>query len=60
LFFFAFLVSDNELRRIKEAFKRSTGANGTFLNKNAFVQEILFDGTSNAIAGNYFITHHFQ
>jgi ubiquitin carboxyl-terminal hydrolase 6/32 len=43
-------VSEVELRRIKEAFKRSTGANGSFLSKNAFIQEVLCEGTPSNIA----------
>jgi len=39
------LVSDGELRRIREAFKRSAGTNGNLLSKNAFVQEVLCEGT---------------
>lgn len=33
-------VTESELRRIKDAFKRSTGTNGTLLSKTVFVQEI--------------------
>lgn len=38
------------MRRIKEAFKRSTGVNGSFLSKNAFIQEVLCEGTPGNIA----------
>lgn len=37
-------VNDNELRRIKDAFKRSAGSNGTTLSKNAFLQDVLSEG----------------
>lgn len=43
-------VSEAECRRIREAFKRSAGANGSLLNKNAFVQEVLCEGTPSNIA----------
>ncbi|CRK98075.1 CLUMA_CG011444, isoform A [Clunio marinus] len=43
-------ISDVECRRIKEAFKRSAGANGSLLSKNAFVQEVLCEGTPSNIA----------
>lgn len=45
-----FLVSDAELRRIKDAFKRSAGTNSSFLSKNAFLQEVLCEGTPANIA----------
>jgi ubiquitin carboxyl-terminal hydrolase 6/32 len=38
-------VSDGELRRIKEAFRKCTGTNINFLSKSAFVQEVLCEGT---------------
>lgn len=47
---YLFLVTEAELRRIREAFKRSSGANGSLLNKNAFVQEVLCEGTPANIA----------
>lgn len=47
---FFIVVSDAESRRIKEAFKRSAGTNGNLLNKNAFVQEVLCEGTPANIA----------
>jgi ubiquitin carboxyl-terminal hydrolase 6/32 len=49
------VVSDTECRRIKEAFKRSAGANGSLLNKNAFVQEVLCEGTPSNIADWLFL-----
>lgn len=49
-FLSSILVSDAELRRIKDAFKRSAGANCNFLNKNAFLQEVLCEGTPPNIA----------
>jgi ubiquitin carboxyl-terminal hydrolase 6/32 len=37
-------VTDAELRRLKEAFKRSAGAGGTTLSKTAFAKDVLCDG----------------
>lgn len=39
-----FTVNENELRRIKDAFKRSAGSNGTTLSKNTFLQDVLSEG----------------
>ncbi|XP_026740853.1 ubiquitin carboxyl-terminal hydrolase 32-like isoform X3 [Trichoplusia ni] len=43
-------VSDSELRRIREAFKRCAGANGTALSLEAFVHEVLCDGVPFEVA----------
>ncbi|KAL0867476.1 hypothetical protein ABMA27_008262 [Loxostege sticticalis] len=43
-------VSDSELRRIREAFKRCAGANGTSLSLEAFVHEVLCDGVPYEVA----------
>ncbi|PZC82633.1 hypothetical protein B5X24_HaOG210077 [Helicoverpa armigera] len=43
-------VSDSELRRIREAFKRCAGANGTALSLEAFVHEVLCDGVPYEVA----------
>jgi ubiquitin carboxyl-terminal hydrolase 6/32 len=45
-----FPVSDGELRRIKEAFRKCTGTNINFLSKSAFVQEVLCEGTPSNLA----------
>lgn len=45
-----FAVSDSELRRIREAFKRCTGTNGTALSLEAFVHEVLCDGVPYEVA----------
>nr|XP_029727906.1 ubiquitin carboxyl-terminal hydrolase 32 isoform X3 [Aedes albopictus] len=43
-------VTDPELRRIKDAFKRSAGTTGTVLSKSAFVQDVLGDGVPPMVA----------
>ncbi|XP_059614538.1 ubiquitin carboxyl-terminal hydrolase 32 isoform X2 [Phlebotomus argentipes] len=43
-------VSDTELRRIKEAFKRSAGTGNTCLSKSAFIQDVLCEGVPLPIA----------
>ncbi|CAH4028089.1 unnamed protein product [Pieris brassicae] len=43
-------VSDSELRRIREAFKRCAGANGTALSLDAFIHEVLCDGVPHEVA----------
>lgn len=43
-------VSDNEIRRIKDAFKKSAGAGGTTLSKNAFLQDVLTEGVPPVLA----------
>ncbi|GBP60099.1 Ubiquitin carboxyl-terminal hydrolase 32 [Eumeta japonica] len=43
-------VSDSELRRIHEAFKRCAGANGNTLNVDAFVHEVLCDAVPSDVA----------
>ncbi|XP_068623837.1 ubiquitin carboxyl-terminal hydrolase 32 [Battus philenor] len=43
-------VSDSELRRIREAFKRCAGTNGTALSLDAFVREVLCDGVPYEVA----------
>ncbi|XP_053617515.1 ubiquitin carboxyl-terminal hydrolase 32 isoform X2 [Plodia interpunctella] len=43
-------VSEGELRRIREAFKRCAGANGTALSLDAFVHEVLCDGVPYEVA----------
>ncbi|XP_062555918.1 ubiquitin carboxyl-terminal hydrolase 32 isoform X2 [Armigeres subalbatus] len=43
-------VTDPELRRIKDAFKRSAGTSGTVLSKSAFVQDVLGDGVPSVVA----------
>lgn len=48
--FFLFSVTDFELRRIKDAFKRSAGTSGTALSKSAFVQDVLGDGVPTVVA----------
>lgn len=47
---FLFTVSDSETRRIKDAFKKSAGAGGTTLSKNAFLQDILSEGVPPVLA----------
>ncbi|XP_073841699.1 ubiquitin specific protease 32 isoform X2 [Musca autumnalis] len=37
-------VSESELRRLKEAFKKSAGVGRTNLSRNAFQQDVLFEG----------------
>lgn len=49
-FSFPFSVTDPELRRIKDAFKRSAGTSGTVLSKSAFVQDVLGDGVPTVVA----------
>lgn len=49
-FIFSFAVTKSELRRIKEAFKRSTGSNGTTLSKSAFLQDVLSEGVPTVLA----------
>lgn len=49
-FFFSISVNDNELRRIKDAFKRSTGSNGTWLSKSGFLQDVLSEGVPTVLA----------
>ncbi|RVE51242.1 hypothetical protein evm_004046 [Chilo suppressalis] len=43
-------VPDSELRRIREAFKRCAGTNGTSLSLEAFVHEVLCDGVPYEVA----------
>lgn len=43
-------MTDVELKRIKEAFKRSAGSNNTLLSKNAFVQDVLCEGVPAIVA----------
>uniref|UniRef100_A0A1L8DSS4 ubiquitinyl hydrolase 1 n=1 Tax=Nyssomyia neivai TaxID=330878 RepID=A0A1L8DSS4_9DIPT len=43
-------VSDTELKRIKEAFKRSAGTGNTSLSKSAFIQDVLCEGVPLPIA----------
>ncbi|XP_055677370.1 ubiquitin carboxyl-terminal hydrolase 32 isoform X2 [Lutzomyia longipalpis] len=43
-------VSDTELKRIKEAFKRSAGTGNTCLSKSAFIQDVLCEGVPLPIA----------
>ncbi|XP_058060610.1 ubiquitin carboxyl-terminal hydrolase 32 [Anopheles bellator] len=43
-------VTDLELRRIKDAFKRSAGTSGSVLSKSAFVQDVLGDGVPPLVA----------
>ncbi|XP_055716010.1 ubiquitin carboxyl-terminal hydrolase 32-like [Phlebotomus papatasi] len=43
-------VSDTELKRIKEAFKRSAGTGNTCLSKSAFIQDVLCEGVPQSIA----------
>ncbi|XP_058455432.1 ubiquitin carboxyl-terminal hydrolase 32 isoform X2 [Malaya genurostris] len=43
-------VTDSELRRIKDAFKRSAGTTGSVLSKTAFVQDVLGDGVPAVVA----------
>lgn len=44
------LVSDAEIRRIKDAFKKSAGAGGTTISKNAFLQDVLSEGVPSVLA----------
>lgn len=37
-------MSDGELKRIKDAFKRSAGAGNSSLSKSAFINDVLGDG----------------
>lgn len=50
MFNYNFVVTDTEYRRLKEAFKRSAGVNGTLLSKNAFVQDVLCEGVPALVA----------
>lgn len=43
-------MSDSELRRIREAFKRCAGANGSTLSLEAFIHEVLCDGVPTEVA----------
>lgn len=43
-------VSDSEIRRIKDAFKKSSGVGGTTLSKNAFLQDVLTEGVPPVLA----------
>lgn len=43
-------VSDSENRRIRDAFKKSAGAGGTSLSKNAFLQDVLSEGVPPVLA----------
>ncbi|XP_058129653.1 ubiquitin carboxyl-terminal hydrolase 32 [Anopheles coustani] len=43
-------VTDLELRRIKDAFKRSAGTSGSVLSKSAFMQDVLGDGVPSVVA----------
>uniref|UniRef100_A0A8W7PLD4 ubiquitinyl hydrolase 1 n=1 Tax=Anopheles coluzzii TaxID=1518534 RepID=A0A8W7PLD4_ANOCL len=43
-------VTDSELRRIKDAFKRSAGTAGSVLSKCAFTQDVLGDGVPSVVA----------
>ncbi|XP_053661152.1 ubiquitin carboxyl-terminal hydrolase 32 [Anopheles marshallii] len=43
-------VTDSELRRIKDAFKRSAGTSGSVLSKCAFMQDVLGDGVPSVVA----------
>lgn len=43
-------VTDPELRRIRDAFKRSAGTSGIILSKSAFVQDVLGDGVPTVVA----------
>ncbi|VVC97033.1 unnamed protein product, partial [Leptidea sinapis] len=43
-------LSDSELRRIREAFKRCAGANGIALSFEAFVHDVLSDGVPHEVA----------
>uniref|UniRef100_A0A182JE81 ubiquitinyl hydrolase 1 n=1 Tax=Anopheles atroparvus TaxID=41427 RepID=A0A182JE81_ANOAO len=43
-------VTDLELRRIKDAFKRSAGTSGSVLSKSAFMQDVLGDGVPPVVA----------
>ncbi|XP_013149041.1 PREDICTED: ubiquitin carboxyl-terminal hydrolase 32 [Papilio polytes] len=43
-------VSESELRRIREAFKRCAGTSGTALSLEAFVHEVLCDGVPYEVA----------
>lgn len=44
-----FLVSDSELKRLREAFKRLSPVNG-FISKHSFIKEVLGDGVPLSIA----------
>uniref|UniRef100_A0A2M4A0P1 ubiquitinyl hydrolase 1 n=1 Tax=Anopheles triannulatus TaxID=58253 RepID=A0A2M4A0P1_9DIPT len=43
-------VTDLELRRIKDAFKRSAGTSGSVLSKSSFMQDVLGDGVPPVVA----------
>lgn len=43
-------MSDNEFKRIREAFKRCAGANGSSLSLEAFVQEVLNNSVPKEVA----------
>ena len=46
----SFSVTQSELRRIKEAFKKSSGSNGSSLSKVAFLQDVLSEGIPSVLA----------
>lgn len=48
--FYSLAVNDNELRRIREAFKKSAGAGGTTLSKTAFLQDVLSESVPSVLA----------
>lgn len=54
-FFFVILVSPSEFNRIKEAFKRSAGVNGTLLSKGTFLLDVLSEAVPNVVADWLFI-----
>lgn len=45
-----FTVTQSELRRIKEAFKKSSGSNNSSLSKVAFLQDVLSEGIPPVLA----------
>lgn len=49
-FFHRFSVTQSELRRIKEAFKKSSGSNGSSLSKVAFLQDVLSEAIPSVLA----------
>lgn len=46
----SFAVSESEIRRIRDAFKKSSGSGGTTLSKNAFLQDVLSEGVPSVLA----------
>ena len=50
-----FSVSENELKRLKDAFKRSSTLSG-FMTRNVFIREVLGDGVPIKLAEVRYVT----